>query len=219
MTHKFMPTAMKSDDRAAARRLAGWSGAVEARLAVYADLLHRWQKVKNLVGPSTLPEVWMRHFADSAQVAARAPMARTWVDLGSGAGFPGMVTAILAIERGFGPVHLVEGDRRKCAFLREVSRETGAKVVVHDRRIEDALPDIAGPIDGVSARALAPLPALMRHSEEFLLKGAVAVFLKGQDIADELTQVSSDSRFDFKLVPSLTDPRASIVVVKRAQAG
>lgn len=161
----------------------------------------------------------MRHFADSAQVAARAPLARTWVDLGSGAGFPGMVTAILAIERGFGPVHLVEGDRRKCAFLREVSRETGAKVVVHDRRIEDALPDIAGPIDGVSARALAPLPALMRHSEEFLLKGAVAVFLKGQDIADELTLASSDSRFDFKLVPSLTDPRARIVVVKRAQAG
>ena len=203
-------------DRQRARDIAGWSAATEARLGVYAALLTRWQKVVNLVAPSTLSSVWVRHFADSSQVADLCPTARVWLDLGSGAGFPGLVTAILLADDTKGLVHLVESDKRKCAFLREVSRETGARTVIHDRRIEEVVPALAVTIDAISARALAPLPLLVAHSERFLLKGATGVFLKGQDVAQELTGVTSDCRFIVNLVPSRTDPRASVVIVKSA---
>ena len=203
-------------DRQRGREIAGWSAETEMRLGVYAALLTRWQKVKNLVAPSTLDSLWVRHFADSSQVSALCPLAQNWLDLGSGAGFPGLVTAILLAERAESLVHLVESDKRKCAFLREVSRETGVRTVIHDRRIEEVAPELEGAIDAVSARALAPLPLLLAHSARFLLKGATGVFLKGQDVAQELTGVTSDCRFTFSLVPSRTDPRASVVIVKSA---
>ncbi len=109
---------------------------IQRELAIYEDLLRRWQPRINLVAANTLTDLWLRHFADSAQVAEAAPQARIWVDLGSGAGFPGLVTALLLKRQTGAKVHLVESDQRKAAFLRAVSRETDAPVDVHPERVE-----------------------------------------------------------------------------------
>src|SRR3989337_3677670 len=107
------------------------------RLVRYADLLAHWQKSTNLVAPSTLPLLWSRHFADSAQIRGLAPEARLWLDLGSGAGLPGLIVAILPAGLPDLRLHVVESNRKKCAFLAEVARETGAPVEIHVMRIEE----------------------------------------------------------------------------------
>ena len=130
-------------------------------LSRYADLLAHWQRSINLVAPSTLPNVWSRHFADSAQLGSLAPDARLWLDLGSGAGFPGLVVALLQAQVPDFRMHMVESNRKKCAFLAEVARALQTPVDIHAMRIED-LPEKAQSLrpDVVSARALAPLPRL-----------------------------------------------------------
>lgn len=147
-------------DRDRALALLSVSRETEERLAVYVDLLHRWQTIKNLVGSGTLNEVWTRHIADSAQIVPLVPNAAVWADFGSGAGFPGLVTAILIRSLPNATVHLVESNHRKCAFLREVARETGAPVEIHAGRIEDVVPSLPC-VDALSARALAPLSQLV----------------------------------------------------------
>ena len=209
---------MNDTDRLIAREFKLWNSETEERLAVYAILLARWQRVMNLVAPSTLARVWVRHMADSAQVAELLPDARIWLDIGSGAGFPGLVTAIKLIGCAGAVVHLVESDKRKCAFLREVSRETGASTIIHDARIEDALPCIKGPVDAISVRALASVPVLVDYVEHFLLKGTTAVFLKGQDVESELTGLTRDCKYAIDLVPSKIEARARIVIVQSAAA-
>ena len=151
------------------------------RLMVYAELLEKWQKRINLVGPSTLADLWVRHFANSLQLLQHAGPWRNWADLGSGAGFPGMVVA-LASDDHAKTVHLIESDKRKASFLREVSRETRARVEIHADRIERVLPVLSSEnqIDVVSARALAPLETLIAISRPALEKGAVGLFLKGK---------------------------------------
>ena len=153
-------------------------------------LLRRWQAKINLVSAATLDEIWLRHFADSAQVHAAAPHVRRWADLGSGAGFPGLMTALLLKSTPDAVVHLIESDQRKAGFLRAVSRETGAPAVIHAGRIESVLPNLAE-IGGVSARALAPLSRLVQLAEAPLEKGAIGVFLKGEEWRDELTAVEA----------------------------
>ncbi len=198
----------------AARQLGLWSSAEEERLRVLVHLLSRWQKTINLVSPASLKEVWLRHIADSAQVVRLAPGAQCWLDMGSGGGFPGLVAAILRLDVPGAVTHLVESDQRKCAFLREVSRETSAACVVHCARLEtfDATAALTPAI--VSARALAPLPVLMRHAEKYLLKGAIGLFPKGQHIDAELTTAAIDSRFVLEMHRSVTDDLARIVQVK-----
>lgn len=156
------------------------------RLAVFVELLKRWQPVQNLVAPATLPDVWRRHVADSAQVFALSPKPAIWADFGSGAGFPGLVTGILLAESGSGRVHLVESNRRKCAFLREAIRATGARAEVHSARVEDVTPSLAGEVTRISARALAPLVTLLDLAEPLLEAGAVAFFHKGRDVSAEI---------------------------------
>ncbi|MGH6675349.1 MAG: 16S rRNA (guanine(527)-N(7))-methyltransferase RsmG [Xanthobacteraceae bacterium] len=202
-------------DRAAALALFPLPPETERRLVIYADLLTKWQKTINLVAASTMPHLWMRHFADSLQAQAAAPAARCWVDLGSGAGFPGLVTSIRLAEEPGATVHLIESDQRKCAFLREVSRETGAPAVVHSGRIETVVAEIEGPIQAVSARALAPLPELLRYAEKFLDQGAIGVFLKGQDVAHELTDLATSSRYHLILRESVTSRSGRLVIVGR----
>src|SRR5690606_37210828 len=141
---------------------------------IYVDLLRRWQDVKNLVGPRTLDQIWTRHIADSAQLLRLAPDARRWIDIGSGAGFPGLVLAILMREEPDREVHLVESNSRKCAFLRAVSRETGARAQVHAGRIQDVLPRLGG-ADVLTARALAPLPELLTLGKDLLRTGALGL--------------------------------------------
>lgn len=202
-------------NRAAALALFPLPPETEQRLAIYAELLAKWQKTINLVAASTLPNLWMRHFADSLQVQAAAPIARAWVDLGSGAGFPGLVTAIRLAGDPRAKVHLIESDQRKCAFLREVSRETGAPAVIHPGRIEEVVAEIDAPIEAVSARALAPLPKLLHYAGTFLEKGAIGVFLKGQDVAFELTEDAISSRYRITLRDSVTSPSSRLVIVER----
>lgn len=192
------------------------------RLETYAALLARWQKSHNLVAPKTLDEVWHRHFADSAQTLALMPGARRWLDLGSGGGFPGMVIAIMLMERdGGGRVDLVEATTRKCAFLDAVRRETGAPARIHNMRIEDAPARLPGAHDAVTARALAPLDRLLRLAAPFL-EGtgghAQGLFLKGQDVASELTAASRYWKIVHELHGSLTEPGGRILMVKALES-
>ncbi|MFO1125588.1 MAG: 16S rRNA (guanine(527)-N(7))-methyltransferase RsmG [Methylocystis sp.] len=198
-----------------ALRLFPELGGIEAELEIYAALLKRWQSKINLVSAATLDDIWLRHFADSAQVHAAAAHVARWADLGSGAGFPGVVTALLLKARPGADVHLIESDQRKASFLRAVSRETAAPTTIHAERIETALPKLAGQIEGVSARALAPLPCLLQLAESPLKDGAVGVFLKGEEWRDELTAVEALGSFSCESAASRTRRGARIVVIKR----
>ncbi len=154
---------------------------IRARLEAYLDLLVRWQRRINLVAASTLADPWRRHVLDSAQLAPLLPAAAAAIyDLGSGAGFPGLVLAIV----GRRAVHLVEADARKCAFLAEAARVTAAPAVIVNRRIEDLAPACA---DVVTARALAPLPELLPLAAGILRRDGIALLLKGRSVAAELT--------------------------------
>jgi 16S rRNA (guanine527-N7)-methyltransferase len=186
-----------------------------ARLDIYHELLLRWQRKINLVSNSTLPNLWERHFLDSLQLMALAGDWVNWVDIGSGGGFPGLVAAIVAPTSNCA-VHLIEADKRKCAFMAEVSRETGAPVVVHADRIERVLPYLAtiNQFDIVSARGLASLNELIRLSAPVLHRGCLGLFLKGKEVAHELTNSPISSNFSVEFVPSATDPGAKIVVLR-----
>ncbi len=199
---------------AASALLAGLPDATLRRLKIYENLLKKWQRTVNLVGPSGLEELWVRHIADSLQVSEAVPGARRWLDLGSGAGFPGLVTAIKLAEEPGASVHLVESNRRKCAFLREAARETGAPAIVHCGRIVAILPGLDGPFDAVSARALAPLETLAAYAEEFLDAGAVGVFPKGKTFAGELTPWLTEGKYSIAVLPSTTDPDARLILVR-----
>jgi len=186
------------------------------RLSRYAALLGQWQKRTNLVGPSTLPALWSRHFADSAQLCALAPDARLWLDLGSGAGFPGLVVAIVQTGKPDFRMHLVESNRKKCAFLAEVARETDAPVDVHAMRIEEFAESVQGlKPDVVSARALAPLPRLFELASPFFRERTKGLFPKGREANTEIAAARKGWEFDVHLSPSLTSPDSQIVEVTR----
>lgn len=181
------------------------------RLQRYADLLVKWQARINLVGPSTLATLWERHMLDSAQLAGHLPPGPV-LDLGSGAGFPGLV---LAIMRG-GPVHLVESDGRKCAFLREVARVTGADAVVHNVRIESLAPF---PVAAITARALAPLAKLLEMGEKFLHPAVHCLFLKGRGGEEELTEARKDWMMTVERISSLADTSGQILHLREVYRG
>jgi 16S rRNA (guanine527-N7)-methyltransferase len=203
-------------DRAEALRLTPVTPDVLARLDRFVALLLDW-KAANLVASSTIPRVWTRHVADSLQLLRLAPAAATWVDLGSGGGFPGLVLACALAARAGAHVHLVESHGRKCAFLREAARIAAVPAIVHNERIETFAARWREPVDAVTARALAPLPRLLELAAPLMQSGAQGVFPKGQDVEAELTQTAKSWNIAATLVPSLTDPRARIVVVRSAQ--
>jgi 16S rRNA (guanine527-N7)-methyltransferase len=208
-----------------------------ARLATYEGVLRGWQRAVNLVAPSTLDAIWHRHFADSAQLAPLAPAASTWVDLGSGAGFPGLVIAILLAAdpslradkdpTGSGStlvalprMTLIESNARKCAFLREVVRATqitgSVSVDILSTRIETATTQASlQPPDVVSARAVAPLDKLFGLAAPLFASSTVGLFLKGRDAAAELQAAEKLWNFQSELVPSRTERDARIVVVRK----
>lgn len=208
------------DERAAieAGHLAGVDVSRETagRLATYVGLLRQWNAAKNLVAPSTLGDVWRRHVADSLQVLAAAPEALRWADLGSGAGLPGLVIAAALAGRPGAMVHCIESRQGKAAFLREAARRMGVPVQVHADRIESVTKRWTGPVDVVTARALAPLADLLKLSAPLLKTGARAVFLKGQDVGSELTLASKYWNLDLEQRPSATDPQGRVVVIHRA---
>lgn len=175
------------------------------RLAKYVELLASWNRRINLVGRDTMGDVWRRHVLDSAQLFPLIPReARRLVDLGSGAGFPGLVLAIMGVP----DVHLIESDGRKAVFLREAVRITGAPATVHARRIDRVPPFIA---DVVTARALAPLPELLAISERFLGPRTIYLFLKGRMVDEELTEAAKAWHIRMDRQPSLTDPSGCVL--------
>ncbi len=177
------------------------------RLQVYADLLVKWQTSLNLVGPSTLGDLWRRHMLDSAQLLRFVPPdTRCLVDLGSGAGFPGLVLAIMGVKG----VELVESDQKEAVFLREVSRETGAGVTVHACRIEKLEEKEA---DVVTARALAPLDRLVPMMSRFMGDNSIGLVPKGADVEAELARVSLVCHLSYTCHTSMTDPCSTILVI------
>jgi 16S rRNA (guanine527-N7)-methyltransferase len=204
------------EDRARALRIVSVSRETIARLDAFVALLLKWQQKMNLVAGSTLSRVWTRHIADSLQLLQLAPNARTWVDLGSGAGFPGLVIACALAERSGGKVHLVESNAKKVAFLREASRMLAVPALVHGARIEDSMASFDESVDVVTARALAPLDMLLAYASPLLKSGAQGLFLKGRDVEAELTEAAKYWILDAGLVPSKTSAQGRIVVVRTA---
>ena len=206
-----------SDDIAAVRQVLPVSRETAERLERYVALLRRWQPAQNLISPKTLDQIWRRHIADSAQLVAEFPSARRWLDLGSGAGLPGMVTAILLADQPGAIVHCVESNQRKCAFLRTAARETGAPVVVHDGRIESVLKQWSEPVDRISARALASLADLLDLCAPLFAKGVTAAFHKGEDFEQELAEASQSWAVNLLRHTSKIDDRSVIVEILRAE--
>jgi 16S rRNA (guanine527-N7)-methyltransferase len=192
------------------------SGDLPKRLDSYIDLLSRWRRVTNLVSDASPAMVWMRHVMDSAQLLDLVPNATRWLDIGSGAGFPGMVIAILLSHAPGAVVHCVESDRRKCAFLRQVARSTAAPAEIHCCRVETLAPTLISPVDVVTARALWPLPKLFEFSKLWIERGAVGVFPRGKTLQDQLRALTLGSDFIIDTAPSRTDANAGIVLLRRA---
>ncbi|MFD1300379.1 16S rRNA (guanine(527)-N(7))-methyltransferase RsmG [Methylobacterium marchantiae] len=204
--------AARQDDRARVLAQANVSRETAEALELYVEQLRRWQSVKNLVGPATLAEVWTRHIADALQLLDIAPDATTWLDLGSGAGIPGLILAIAGRDRPGFQVDLIESNSRKCAFLTEAARLTKAPARICNRRIEDAIGDHVG-VAVVCARALAPLDQLLAWTEPLLTTGTIGLFPKGRDAQAELTDAAQRWRFVYDLLPSRTESEARIVRV------
>ena len=177
------------------------------RLKIYETMLRSWQNKINLVGSATLDDVWRRHFLDSGQLCQLLGQANTVVDFGSGGGFPGLVVAIISDL----PVILVESDKRKAVFLREVSRETSANTEIIEDRIENIK---ARPAEALTVRALAPITKLLNMLEPWAGSGGVCYFLKGFAVQDELTDAMKYWDISYDIIPSLSNPLGSILCIR-----
>jgi len=181
------------------------------KLKQYEGLLRTWQQKINLVSSSTLPDLWERHFQDSLQLLPYIPEeAKSLIDLGSGAGFPGLVLAIAL--SGKIKVTLIESDLRKCLFLENVSRETFLDITIVQERIESIKESMTA--DVITARALAPLPLLLEYALPLMKEDSTALFLKGESVQKEIGEAQKKWEFDLEFFPSLTDSRASVLKVK-----
>ena len=220
MADRPLPESLKSalaEDRARAIALClDVSRETWKRLDAFVDRLLTAQQTMNLMSASTVPQIWTRHVADSLQLLALAPTARRWVDLGSGAGFPGLVIACALTDTPDAAVHLVDSTKKKAAFLAETAAALNLPVTVHPDRIEDFTAANRISFDVVTARAVAPLSRLIGYAFPLLKRGTVGLFPKGQDVEAELTEASKCWTIETDLIPSKTDARGRIVVVKHA---
>ncbi len=201
-------------DRAAALALTPVSRETAERLDILAQQVMKWQRVKNLVSSHALATLWTRHVADSLQLLDLAPGARTWLDLGSGGGFPGLVIAAAFAERGNAATFLVESNGRKCAFLREAARAMSVPATIIHARLEMIVDDYVGKVDVVSARALAALPDLVEWTHKLLTTGTIGLFPKGLDLDRELTDASKCWSINSSIHNSLTDSSGRILRVQ-----
>jgi 16S rRNA (guanine527-N7)-methyltransferase len=184
-----------------------------ADLDTYLELLTSWNGRMNLVGPSALASFWLRHAYDSAQLLKFAPSAKIWADLGSGAGLPGVVLAILLKDRPGAEVHLVESMLKRTRFLAEVATTLGLPVIIHARRAEAMTPPKG--LEVVTARACAPLGRLLSYAYPYLRGGATGLFLKGRDVEHELTDARLAWQFDAHLHISLSDPSGRVLQLQK----
>jgi len=188
----------------------GVSRETAARLQTYGELLTRWQRSINLVGPRSLPDMWRRHFLDSAQIMGLLPADRSGpiYDVGAGAGFPGLVLSVLGVPG----VVLIESDGRKCAFLREVARETGADAQVLQLRLGGReAPGSLAPASCIVARGLAPMPKLLDIVFPVLSAATCCIFLKGAAVDEEISSARRDWNFSLERVPSRTSAAGFIL--------
>ena len=205
-------------DKARALELTPVSRETQKKLETYVELLLKWQQTTNLIAPSTIPHIWTRHVADSLQLAELVPDATTWVDLGSGGGFPAIPVACVLATKPGAMVHLVESNGKKAAFLREAIRATGVPAQVHAERIEKFVASTVNSVDVVSARALASLKTLCDQAFPMIERGAIGLFAKGLDVEAELTEASKYWKIEAQTVPSKTSREGCIVVVRRLSA-
>jgi 16S rRNA (guanine527-N7)-methyltransferase len=204
-----------SADRGRALALTPVARATQERLDRFVALLLHWQRTIPLVAASTLPQLWTRHVADSLQLLPLAPTARIWVDFGSGGGFPGIPIACALADAEGTMVHLVESHAKKAAFLREVVRTLRLPAQVHATRAENFGDTWRGPVDAVTARAVAPLKTLCDQALPLISRGAVGLFPKGQDVERELTEATKYWTITADIVTSKTNPAGRIVCVRR----
>ena len=207
-------------DRSAALRLVPVSRETAERLDLYVELLGRWRSATNLIAETSFATVWTRHIADSAQILPLVPRAARWIDMGSGAGFPGLVIAIQLSDVANALVHCIESDRRKCAFLREVVRATGARAEIHAERVETVAPAGLSPVDAVTARAFAPLPKTIQLARPWLDDGAVGAFPRGRSALGQFDDFAHKDAalaegYAVEVVPSVVDKEAGILVIRR----
>ena len=201
-------------DKARALTHCPVSRETEKRLDMFVDALLLRQQTMNLVSSSTLPQIWTRHVADSLQLVDLAPNARTWVDFGSGGGFPGIPIACAAVDNLGTTVHLIESIGKKATFLREMVDLTRVAATVHQMRAEKFGDSFHGAVDVVTARALAPLKTLCDQAFPWIARGAIGIFPKGQDVDAELTEAAKYWSIEAEKVPSKTSPQGSIVVIR-----
>ncbi len=186
------------------------------RLETYVNLLRHWRKVTNLISEASFAEVWSRHIADSAQLIKYAPTARRWVDVGSGAGFPGIIIALQLQSLLNSSVQLIESDRRKCAFLREVARATSAPVLIHPGRVQMLDAEALGTVDAITARAFLSLPNLIESTSAWLSHGATGVFPCGRSAAEQIRAIATASDYSVEVFPSRLDLGTHVVRIRRA---
>ncbi len=201
------------------QKVANVSRETLAKFETYATLLETWQKNINLIGPGTHGDIWKRHFLDSWQLlpllekAGKRPADLTVLDIGAGAGFPGLVLSLAAGAR----VFLVEPNPKKGAFLRAVIRETGGNAEVLQSKVEDLTPF---PVDIVTSRALAKTERILSWGAPFLGLGGEIWLLKGKSLDQELTSVQKKRNMSAEIFPSLTDPEGKIVrLMAKGMAG
>lgn len=191
------------------------------RLAVYEALLRTWSRTINLIGPREIDHFWRRHALDSLQLLPLAPRGVSrWIDLGAGAGFPGLVIAASLAGQPQTHVTLVEANAKKCAFLREAARAMGAPAEILCARVEDVLGEGVAPCpawDVVSARAFAPLPRIITYAKPALDRGAIGLFPKGADTDQEIADARAAGwRLDLESLPSLSDPQGRVLRIRSA---
>jgi 16S rRNA (guanine527-N7)-methyltransferase len=201
-------------DKKRALALIPVSRETEQRLLMFVEALLLWSEHSNLVARSTLPVIWTRHIADSLQLLTLAPGALTWADFGSGGGFPGIPIACALADEPGAKVHLVESVGKKANFLREVVQKLGLPAVVHQERAEKFAETCAETVHAVTARALAPLKTLCDQAFPLIAKGTLGIFPKGQDVDAELTEAAKYWSIQASVVPSVTSPASSIVMVR-----
>ena len=201
---------MSTLDAAGFQALCAATPAQMADLETLIERLTTANAVMNLVGPDSLPDVWNRHIFDSAQLLDLAPDAATWADLGAGAGFPGLVLAILLKDQADSHVWLVDSLGKRCRFLQEVVDALSLRATVVNGRAEEQRIKV----DVVTARALAPMDRLLGYAQPYLQRGAQGLFLKGEKAEVELIEARKVWQFDSDLSVSRSDPRGRIVSVR-----
>ena len=203
------------DNISAVKAICELSKDAEFKLEKFVSLLREWQQVHNLISSDSLEYVWTRHIADSVQTFLALPDAQRWVDFGSGAGFPGIVVAIMLAKNSNSMVHLVESNKKKATFLQTISRNIEIPIQVHCMRIESFLTQWNSQVDGVSARALTDLDNLCGFAQKLVNQGATAVFHKGQTVQKEIDNANKKWNISLKAEKSRIDPYGCLLIINK----